>query len=176
MLWILNERRIRISALCRSVFRAFRIIILFHNERLLIAFLVHLFYHMFLPRYCAIHLKEMSFNFTVYIFIYNYITCFSWILQQYKEQCISFYIIILDLVLHLFAFICSTLNNVFFFPMNFRFYKIIVIYRVTFATELSTNLDYNSIFVIDYNYICINLLFFFTIKLSIFSRLCVKKK
>ncbi len=58
----------RISALCRSVFGAFRIIILLHNERLLIAFLVRLIYHMFLPHYCAIHLKEMSFNFTVYIF------------------------------------------------------------------------------------------------------------
>ncbi len=48
--------------------------------------------------------------------------------------------------------------------------------RVTFATELPTNLVYNSIFVIDYNYICIHLLFFFTIKLSIFSRLCVTQK
>ncbi len=49
--------------------------------------------------------------------------------------------------------------------------------RVTFATELSTNLVYKSIFVIDYyNYIAIHLLFFFTGKLSIFSRLCVKHK
>ncbi len=48
--------------------------------------------------------------------------------------------------------------------------------RVTFATELSTNLVYKSIFVIDYNYIFINLLFFFTVKLSIFSRLFVKHK
>ncbi len=36
--------------------------------------------------------------------------------------------------------------------------------RVTFATELYTNLVYNSIFVIDYNHVCIHLLFFFTIK------------
>ncbi len=48
--------------------------------------------------------------------------------------------------------------------------------RVTFSTELSTNLVYKSIFVIDYNYISIHLLFFFTVKLSIFSRLCVKHK
>ncbi len=60
---------------------------------------------------------------------------------------------------------------------NFRFYKIIMHFsRVTFATELSTNLVYKSIFVIDYNYISIHLLFFFTVKLSIFSRLCVKHK
>ncbi len=45
-----------------------------------------------------------------------------------------------------------------------------------FATELSTNPVYKSISVIDYNYIIINLLFFFTVKLSIFSRLCVKHK
>ncbi len=48
--------------------------------------------------------------------------------------------------------------------------------RVIFATELSTNLVYKSIFVIDYYYIFIHLLFFFTVKLSIFSRLCVKHK
>ncbi len=41
----------RISALCRSVFGAFRIIILLHNDRLLIAFLVRLIYHMLLPHY-----------------------------------------------------------------------------------------------------------------------------
>ncbi len=49
-----------ISALCRSVFGAFCINILLHNERLLIVFLVHLIYHMFLAHYCAIHLKEIS--------------------------------------------------------------------------------------------------------------------
>ncbi len=48
--------------------------------------------------------------------------------------------------------------------------------RVSFATELSANVVYKSIFVIDYNYISIHLLFFFTVKLSIFSRLCVKHK
>ncbi len=48
--------------------------------------------------------------------------------------------------------------------------------RVTFSTELSTNLVYKIIFVIDYNYISIHLLFFFTVKLFIFSRLCVKHK
>ncbi len=47
---------------------------------------------------------------------------------------------------------------------------------VTFATVLSTNLVYKSIFVIDYYYMFIHLLFFFTVKLSIFSKLCVKHK
>ncbi len=47
---------------------------------------------------------------------------------------------------------------------------------VTFATVLSTNLVYKSIFVIDYYYMFIHLLFFFTVKLSIFSKLCVKQK
>ncbi len=56
------------------------------------------------------------------------------------------------------------------------FYKTHDFSRVTFATELSTNLVYNSIFVIDYNYICIILLIFFTIKLSMFSRLYVTNK
>ncbi len=44
--------------------------------------------------------------------------------------------------------------------------------RITFAAELSTNLVYNSIFVIDYDYIFFHI-FFFKIKLSIFSRLCL---
>ncbi len=63
---------------------------------------------MFLPHYCAIHLKEMSFNFTVYIYLHIniYLVFHECILKQYKEQYISFYIIILDLVLHLFTFIC----------------------------------------------------------------------
>ncbi len=46
--------------------------------------------------------------------------------------------------------------------------------RVNFATELSPYLLYKSIFVIYYNYIFIHLLFFCTVKLSIFNRLCVK--
>ncbi len=48
--------------------------------------------------------------------------------------------------------------------------------RVTFATDLSTNLVYKSIFVIDYNYISIHLLILFTVKWSIFSRFCVNHK
>ncbi len=94
----------RISALCRSVFGAFRIIILLHNERLFIAFLVRLIYHMFLSHYCAIHLKEITFNFTVCLHINILLVFHVCILKQYKDQCISFYIIILDLVLH-FCFI-----------------------------------------------------------------------
>ncbi len=48
--------------------------------------------------------------------------------------------------------------------------------EITFASELSTNLVYKSIFVIDNNYRFIRLLFFFTVKLSIISRLCLKHK
>ncbi len=48
--------------------------------------------------------------------------------------------------------------------------------RVTFATELSTNLVYKSIFVKYYNYVSIYLLFFFKVKLSIFIRLCKTQK
>ncbi len=48
--------------------------------------------------------------------------------------------------------------------------------RVNFASELSTYLVYKSIFVINYYYIFIHLLFFFKVMLSIFSRLCVKHK
>ncbi len=65
------------------------------------------------------------------------------------------------------------------FSLILDFIKLLCIHdfsRVTFATELSTNLVYKSIFVTDYNYISIHLLFFFTVKLSIFSRLCVKHK
>ncbi len=66
-----------------------------------------------------------------------------------------------------------------FFSLILDFIKLLCTHdfsRVTFATELSTNLVYKSFFVIDYNYISINLLFFFTVKLSIFSQLCVKHK
>ncbi len=48
--------------------------------------------------------------------------------------------------------------------------------RITFAAELSTNLVYNSIFVIDRILYFFHLLFFFKIKLSIFSRLCLTHK
>ncbi len=47
---------------------------------------------------------------------------------------------------------------------------------VTFATELSTNLVYNSICHRLWLYIYFHLLFFFIMKLSIFSRLCVTHK
>ncbi len=60
----------------------------------------------------------------------------------------------------------------FFSPLILDFIQLLCTHdfsRVTFAKELSTNLVYKSIFVIDYNYISINLL-------SIFSRLCVKHK
>ncbi len=74
-----------------------------------------------------------------------------------------------DLVLHLITFICSP---IFYFPHILDFIQLFCTHdfsRVTFATELSTNLVYKSILVIDYNYISIHLLFFFTVKLSIFS-------
>ncbi len=47
---------------------------------------------------------------------------------------------------------------------------------LSFAAELSTNLIYNSIFVIDYDYIFFHLLFFIKMKLSICSRLCLTQK
>ncbi len=83
--------------------------------------------------------------------------------------------IILHLVLYLFTFICSPIKTI---ALILDFIKLCThdFSRVTFATELSTNLVYKSIFVIDYNYKFIHLLFFFTVKLSIFGRLCVKHK
>ncbi len=84
--------------------------------------------------------------------------------------------IILHLVLHLFTFICSPINICFSLILDFIKLCTHDFSRVNFAAELSTNLVYKSIFVIDYNYIFIYLLFFFTVKLSVFSRLCVKHK
>ncbi len=56
-----------------------------------------------------------------------------------------------DLVLHLFTFLCSPKH---FFALMFDFIKLLWTHdfsRVTFATELSTNLVvYKSVFVIDY--------------------------
>ncbi len=52
-----------------------------------------------------------------------------------------------DLVLHL-TFICSPLNNVVSLNVCTHDFS-----RVSFAAELSTNLVYNSIFVIDDDYI-----------------------
>ncbi len=76
-----------------------------------------------------------------------------------------------------------TLIHFYLFPnkkkiTHFRFDKIVHSWfsRATFATELSTYLVYKSIFVIYYYYIFIHLLFFFTVELSIFSRLCVNHK
>ncbi len=125
--------------------------------------------------------KEMYFNFTAYIFLYKYITCFhECILQQYKEQYIFFFTRFSPILIHFSLFP----NNLFSLILNFI--KLLCTHsfsRVTFSTELSTNLVYESNFVIDYNYISIHLLvfftvklFFFTVKLSIFSRLCVKHK
>ncbi len=41
----------------------------------------------------------------------------------------------------------------------FRFYKIVHSWfsKITFAAKLSTNLVYNSIFVIDYEWVCLHL-------------------
>ncbi len=77
-----------------------------------------------------------------------------------------------------------TLNHFSLFPNNFlsqildliKFMCTHDFSTVAFATELFTNLVYTSIFVKDYNYISMHLLFFFTVKLSTFSRLCVKHK
>ncbi len=76
-----------------------------------------------------------------------------------KNYSIFFFTTIQRAIYHCFS---PTLIHFSLFPnnfcfTNFRFYEIIY-------------------FVIDYNYIFINLLFFFTVKLSMFSRLCVKHK
>ncbi len=109
----------------------------------------------------------------MYIYIYIYIYC---ILQQYKEQHI------------IFTRFSPTLINFSFFPNKSFFFSLILGFvkllsmsthdfsRVNFASELSTNLVYKSIFVIDNNYRFIRLLFFYSVKLSIFSRLCLKHK
>ncbi len=120
----------------------FCIIIFLRNERLLIAFLVHLICNMVLPHYCAVHLKEMYFNFTAYIFIYKYITCFPWMYFTTIQRAI--YHFLPNLVLQLFTFLCSP---IIFFPLILDFIKWLCALDfswVTFATELSTNLVYKS--------------------------------
>ncbi len=116
-----------------------------------------------------------TFKRNVYTFysthIYIYLLVVKYIHEkQYKEQCVP------DSVLHLFTFICSPLNKCYFTKCSY-FIKLCThdFSRITFAAELSTNLVYNSIFVIDYDYIFFHL-FFFKIKLSIFSRLCLTQK
>ncbi len=62
------------------------------------------------------------------------------------------YILLPNSVLHLFTFLCSQIYV--FFPQILDFIKLLCTHdfsRVTFATELSTNLVHKSIFVIDYN-------------------------
>ncbi len=117
---------------------------------------------------------------------------------MFTFYCIYFYIN--KLLVSMNVFYNNTKSNVYHFTFYFRFSPTLIHFsllpnnffllildiikllcthafsRVTFATELSTNLVYKSIFVIDYNYIFIHLLFLFTVKLSIFSRLCVKHK
>ncbi len=150
---------------------AFRIIFL-RNERLLIAFLVRLICYMVLPHYCAVRLKGMYFNFTAYIFLYKYITSFPRMYFTTLQRAIYFTRFSPTLI-HFSLF----RNNVFSQILDFvNLLRTLDFSRVNFATELSTNLVYISIFVIDFNYISIHLLFFFTVKLSIFNRLCVKHK
>ncbi len=62
-----------------------------------------------------------------------------------------------DLVLHIFTFICSPLNS--YFTKCLDFIKLCThdFSRITFAAKLSTNLVYNSIFVIDYEWACLHL-------------------
>ncbi len=117
----------------------FRIIFL-RSERLLIAFLVRLIWHMVLPHYCAVHLKEMYVNFTAYIFIYKYITCFQWMYFTTIQRAI--YHFLPDLVLHLFTFLCSP---IIILSQMLDFIILLCTHdfsRVTFATELSTKLFY----------------------------------
>ncbi len=67
----------------------------------------------------------------------------------------NIYIFVPDSVLHLLHFLCSP---IIFFSLILDFIKLLCSHdfsRVTFATELSTNIVYKSSFVIDYNYISI---------------------
>ncbi len=91
------------------------------------------------------------------------------ILQQYKEQCVTFY----QILSYTYSLLFVNKN------ISLDFIKLLCtrdFSRVTFAAELSTNLVYNSIFVIDYDYIFFHLLFFIKIKLSICSRLFLTHK
>ncbi len=98
---------------------AFRIIFL-HNERLLIAFLVCLIWHMVLPHYCAVRLKEMYLNYTAYIFLCKYIACFPWMYFTTIQRAIyNFCTRFSPTLIHISLFP----NNYFF--TNFRFYKIV---------------------------------------------------
>ncbi len=116
---------------------AFHIIIFLHNERLLIAFLIHLICHMVLPHYCAVRLKEMSFNCTVYLYIKILLVFHECILQQYI----------------IFTRFSPTLIHFSFFPNNFLFPLILDFIklcthdfsRVNLATGLSSNLVYKII-------------------------------
>ncbi len=65
-----------------------------------------------------------------------------------------------DLVLHIFTFICSPLNM--FISLNvLDFIKLCThdFSRITFAAKLFTNLVYNIIFVIDYEWVCLHVHF-----------------
>ncbi len=127
--------------LCIGVFR----IIFFANERLLIAFLVRLICYMVLPHFCAVLLKDMYFNFTAYyLFSLMYFT---------TTQRAIYNFFLPDLVLHLLTFLCSPIKKK---SKSFELIKLLCTHdfsRVTFATELSTNLVYKSIFGIDFYYI-----------------------
>ncbi len=130
---------------------------IFAQWKLINAFLVCLICYMVLPHYCAVHLKEMYFNFTAYIFLYKYITYFPWMYFTTIQRAIYNY----------FTRCSPTRIHFSLFPNNFSlildFIKLLYTHNlswVTFATELSTNLVYKSIFVIDYYYIFIHLLFF----------------
>ncbi len=61
-----------------------------------------------------------------------------------------------DLVLHIFTFICSPLNS--YFTKCLDFIKLCThdFSRITFAAKLFTNLVYNIIFVIDYEWVCLH--------------------
>ncbi len=135
-------------------------IIFLRNERLLIAFLVRLICYMVLPHYCAVHLKEMYFNFTAYIFLYKYITCFPWMYFTTIQRAIY---------LLFFTRFSPTLIHFSLFPNIFialilDFIKLCThdFYRVTFASELSTNCT-SYCFALFVLHILLLFLFFFTI-------------
>ncbi len=152
---------------------ALRIIIFLRSERVLLKInslscSSHLSYGA-----AALRLREMSFNTHTHTHTYTYIyISFSMNVFHNNTKSNSYH----------FNFRFSpTLIHFYLFPNKcFIFHELDFIKlcnnfsRVNFATELSPYLVYKSIFV--RLLLNIHLLFFFTVKLSIFSRLCVKHK
>ncbi len=122
-------------------------IIFLRNVRLLIGFLVRLICYMVLPHYCAVRLKEMYFNFTAYIYFYIYYLFSMNVFYNNTKSNISFFFTRFSRTLIHFSLFPNT-----FFSLILDLIKWLCTHDfsiVTFTTELSTNLVYKSIFIID---------------------------